>query len=144
MGKWQLGIVGVFLLVFALTVLITGHPGWIVAPLILAVLIAGYALANQRLAHKIVDEHHHGDVDEANADNEEIGLPATHLTVDDERPLGDTPEAHDEINPHDLPQGHPGRQAAEEQAGDQEGTTGGHAEGAAGGGESQGSKAEST
>ena len=25
-----------------------------------------------------------------------------------ERPLGDTPEAHDEINPHDLPLDHPG------------------------------------
>jgi hypothetical protein len=41
----------------------------------------------------------------------------------DERPLGDTPEAHDEINPHDLPLDHPGREEAEEQAGSAEGTT---------------------
>ena len=41
----------------------------------------------------------------------------------DERPLGDTPEAHDEINPHDLPLDHPGREEAEEQAGGSEGTT---------------------
>jgi len=27
---------------------------------------------------------------------------------------GDTPEAHDEINPHDMPRGHPGRPAAEQ------------------------------
>jgi hypothetical protein len=40
-----------------------------------------------------------------------------------ERPLGDTPEAHDEINPHDLPLDHPGREEAEELAGGSEGTT---------------------
>ena len=42
--------------------------------------------------------------------------PLGPLTPDDETPAGDTPEAHDEINPHDLPPGHPGRRAAEEQA----------------------------
>lgn len=40
-----------------------------------------------------------------------------------ERPLGDTPEAHDEINPHDLPLDNPGREEAEEMAGGPEGTT---------------------
>jgi hypothetical protein len=40
-----------------------------------------------------------------------------------ERPLGDTPEAHDEINPHDLPLDHPGRDEAEEMAGGSDGTT---------------------
>jgi hypothetical protein len=40
-----------------------------------------------------------------------------------ERPLGDTPEAHDEINPHDLPLDHPGREEAEDVAGGAEGTT---------------------
>ncbi len=43
--------------------------------------------------------------------------------TDDETPLGDTPEAHDELSPHDLPKGHPGRDAAEEQAGGEDGTT---------------------
>ena len=33
---------------------------------------------------------------------------------------------HDEITPHDLPLGHPGREAAEEQAGGPRGTTEGH------------------
>ena len=42
---------------------------------------------------------------------------------DDGTALGDTPEAHDEVNPHDLPQDHPGRVAAEQQAGGTEGTT---------------------
>lgn len=39
------------------------------------------------------------------------------------RPLGDTTEVHDELSPHDLPIDHPGRQAAEEQAGGLGGTT---------------------
>jgi hypothetical protein len=49
--------------------------------------------------------------------------PLGPLTPDDETPAGDTPEAHDEISPHDLPPGHPGRAEAERQAGGGEGTT---------------------
>jgi hypothetical protein len=39
--------------------------------------------------------------------------PLGPITPDPGRPLGDTAEAHDEISPHDLPKGHPGRAAAE-------------------------------
>ena len=42
------------------------------------------------------------------------------LSTEEARPVGDTPEAHDEINPHDLPPDHPGRQAAEEMAAERE------------------------
>jgi hypothetical protein len=42
--------------------------------------------------------------------------PSTPAPEDDGTPLGDTSEAHDEISPHDLPRGHPGRVAAERQA----------------------------
>ncbi len=49
--------------------------------------------------------------------------PLGPFTPDDQTPLGDTPEAHDEISPHDLPLGHPGRQAAEQQAARGDGTT---------------------
>ena len=49
--------------------------------------------------------------------------PLGPLTPDDETPLGDTPEAHDEISPHDLPKDHPGRRAAEERAGEPGETT---------------------
>ena len=45
------------------------------------------------------------------------------MTPDEETDLGDTPEAHDEVSPHDLPKDHPGRQAAEELAGGEGGTT---------------------
>jgi hypothetical protein len=48
--------------------------------------------------------------------------PLGPMTPDDERPLGDTPEAHDEIVPEDLPKDHPGRQEAERQAGEGDGT----------------------
>jgi hypothetical protein len=45
-------------------------------------------------------------------------IPSTHLAKDERTPLGDTQEAHDEINPHDLPKGHPGRAEAEREAGE--------------------------
>ena len=54
------------------------------------------------------------------------------LNAEGNRPLGDTPEAHDEINPHDLPPDHPGRHAAEEMAED-DGSTAGMSEGGAAG-----------
>jgi hypothetical protein len=43
----------------------------------------------------------------------------------------DTPEAHDEISPRDLPADHPGRQAAERQAQERGGATPGHRQGGA-------------
>jgi hypothetical protein len=55
--------------------------------------------------------------------------PLGPFTPDDETPAGDTPEAHDEISPHDLPKDHPGREAAERQAEDSgDGTTTGNVE----------------
>jgi hypothetical protein len=45
--------------------------------------------------------------------DEDADEPLGPLTPDDETALGDTPEAHDEISPHDLPPDHPGRAEAE-------------------------------
>jgi hypothetical protein len=42
---------------------------------------------------------------------------------DDERPLGDTPEAHDEVTAHDLPLDNPGRHEVEDEAGGADRTT---------------------
>jgi hypothetical protein len=53
----------------------------------------------------------------------EADEPLGPMTPDEETDLGDTPEAHDEISPHDLPPGHPGREQAEREAGGHEGTT---------------------
>ena len=49
------------------------------------------------------------------------------------RPLGDTPEAHDELSPHDIPLYSPARRAAEKRAGGVAGTTRGHRQGGAAG-----------
>jgi len=57
---------------------------------------------------------------QADSDSSDSGLPKTE--PEGNRPLGDTEEAHDEINPHDLPKSHPGREEAEREAG-HEGTT---------------------
>ena len=43
-------------------------------------------------------------------------LPA--WSPDDERPLGDTPELHDRLSPHDVPKSHPSRLALERAARD--------------------------
>ena len=53
--------------------------------------------------------------------------------ANDSRPLGDTPEAHDEINVHDLPLDNPGRHHTEAMAGDEDATTRGMSAGGAGG-----------
>ena len=59
--------------------------------------------------------------------DKEASEPLGPMTPDDETPAGDTPEAHDEISPHDLPIDHPGREEAERQAGGEGGTTEGDA-----------------
>ncbi len=56
-----------------------------------------------------------------------IREPLGPVTPDHKTPLGDTPEAHDEIVPEDLPRNHPGRKAAERQAAAGDGTTRGDA-----------------
>jgi hypothetical protein len=55
--------------------------------------------------------------------DEDADEPLGPLTPDDETPLGDTPEAHDEITPHDLPPDHPGRAEVERLTDDPDDTT---------------------
>jgi len=69
--------------------------------------------------------HSNHDDEHAPPHDDEAVEPLGPVTPDEETPLGDTPEAHDEINPHDLPKDHPGREQAERLAG-QEGTTRGN------------------
>ena len=54
--------------------------------------------------------------------DKEASEPLGPFTPDDETPAGDTPEAHDEITPHDLPPDHPGRAEAERIAGEEDET----------------------
>jgi hypothetical protein len=67
----------------------------------------------------------HDDERRASPHDTEADEPLGPVTPDEETDLGDTPEAHDEISPHDLPKGHPGRQQAEREAGE-DGTTRGN------------------
>lgn len=67
------------------------------------------------------DEKHAPPPHDENADE-----PLGPLTPDDETAVGDTPEAHDEIIPQDLPKDHPGRQAAEREAAEGDGTVRGN------------------
>jgi hypothetical protein len=55
--------------------------------------------------------------------DDESREPLGPATPDEETPLGDSPEAHDEVSPHDLPPDHPGRREAERQARESESGT---------------------
>jgi hypothetical protein len=107
------GLVLAFLVVYAATVIVTGNPEFLVPAVVLALLLGGYALVNRALTRRVVQRD--GSLEEAMSDNTDA-VPSTHLIPDDETAAGDTPEAHDEINPHDLPIDHPARAAAEERA----------------------------
>jgi hypothetical protein len=67
-----------------------------------------------------------GPDDDPSPHSDEAKEPLGPMTPDEQTPAGDTPEAHDEISPHDLPIDHPGRAEAERLAGGEEGTTRGN------------------
>jgi hypothetical protein len=71
-------------------------------------------------------------VEDAAADNTD---PIPGMGIDDHRPMGDSPAVHDDISPHDLPKDHPGRKEAERLAAERDGTTTGHRDGGAEGGD---------
>jgi hypothetical protein len=131
MPRWLSPLIGVLLAVYVVTVLLSGTPEYLIPAAILAVIVIGYALLQRMLSRREMARHG-GDVDAALRDDEDWAIPSAHLVGDDSTQAGDTPEVHDEINPHDLPIDHPGRQAAEEQAAEA-GETTGNAEGAQGG-----------
>ena len=113
MAKWQLALVAAFLVVFGVTVTLTGNPIYLIAAVMIAALVVGWALLNRVMTKRVADKH--DSIEDAMSDESEP-IPSTHLIPDNETAAGDTREAHDEINPHDLPAGHPGREAAEKQA----------------------------
>jgi hypothetical protein len=77
------------------------------------VIVAAVLALNGLLRSRVTSRH--DSLEDAMSDEKEP-VPSAHLIPDNETAAGDTPEAHDEINPHDLPAGHPGREAAEEKA----------------------------
>jgi hypothetical protein len=132
MPRWLFPLIGVLLVAYILAVLLAGTPEYLIPAAILALIVLGYALLQRALTRREMARHG-GDVDAALRDDEDWAIPSTHLVGDDSTQAGDTPEVHDEINPHDLPIDHPGRQAVEEQAAAEDAETTGNAEGGAGG-----------
>ena len=113
------------LVVFALAAGLLAGAEFAIPVVILGVLVVGFLMLNGLLARR---SNRNPDAKSDAGDS----VPAAHVITDD-RPLGDTAEAHDEISPHDLPRDAPGRRAAQAQAARRGGTTRGHTEGAAGG-----------
>ena len=124
------GGAAVLLAIFAIAAGVLAGAEFAIPIVILAALVLGFLMLNGLLARRSLARHG-GDASAARADGDDA-LPSAHLIPDD-RPLGDTVEAHDEISPHDLPKGAPNRRLAEAQAAARNGTTRGNREGAAGG-----------
>src|SRR3954452_3537790 len=116
MAKWQLALVVAFLVIFGVTVVLTGDPLFLIAAVMIAVLVIGWSLVNRAMTKSVAAKH--DSIEDAMSDESEA-IPSTHLIPDNETAAGDAPEAHDEINPHDRPAGHPGREEAERQAEEQ-------------------------
>src|SRR5947209_5137660 len=108
-------LLAVVLIALVLSTLLTGQAIYLVPAAILLLVIGAMALAQWSLKRRL--EHRHGeDIEDAVQADSEDPVPSAHLAKDERTPLGDTQEAHDEINPHDLPKGHPGRAEAEHEA----------------------------
>ncbi|QEC46994.1 hypothetical protein FSW04_04915 [Baekduia soli] len=74
-------------------------------------------------SHERVPEEPH---DEPSPHDGHAPEPLGPVTPDDQTDLGDTPEAHDEIVPEDLPKDHPGRREAERLAAEGDGVVQGN------------------
>jgi hypothetical protein len=113
------GLVVVALLLAALVVAsaVTGNAALLAALgallLIVAVFAVMYGVGARRATARDAAEQPDA---EARAAAREEPMPAAFMNAPSDVALGDTAQAHDEINPHDLPADHPGRQAAEDQA----------------------------
>jgi hypothetical protein len=87
----------------------------VVYALIAVVLIVVVILAVNGVLRRRVTARHDS-LEDAMSDEKEP-IPSSHLIPDNETAAGDTPEAHDEINPRDIPQDNPARHEAEERVG---------------------------
>jgi hypothetical protein len=121
----------VTLLIVALIVVgaVTGNTAVLAALGALLLVVAIFAVvygtgARQATARDVAEQP---DAEAREAAREEP-MPAAFMNARSDVPLGDTAEAHDEISPHDLPPDHPGREAAEDQAGGPAGESRGDAE----------------
>lgn len=121
--KWMLLTLVGFFVVYGATVVAMGEATFLIPVVILAVLVLGYAVANHLIAQRAIDRE--GSLEKAMSDSDDSIPSPSLIPADGTRPLGDTPEAHEEIIPEDLPLSHPGRQAAEAQAAEESATESG-------------------
>jgi hypothetical protein len=105
MAKWQIALVAAFVVIFGVTVILTGNPIYLIAAVMIAALVIGWSVVNRGVSKKVADRH--DSLEDAMSDESEP-IPSTHLIPDNETAAGDTPEAHDEINPP-TPAGRPPR-----------------------------------
>ncbi|MCW2998298.1 MAG: hypothetical protein JWN65_1847 [Solirubrobacterales bacterium] len=125
---WFIGGVFVFYIVAALVALAVGSWDAAVATLLAAIVPAtAVTLWVATARSKTVEDG--GRYRDVSAEDHQDPFPG--VGVDESRPMGDSPDVHDELSPHDLPKDHPGRQAAEQQAAERDGVTPGHQEGGA-------------
>jgi hypothetical protein len=115
MQRPYIAIVAVFFVAYAITVLATGEALFLIPAVVLVALLAVAVTGNRFLTKKQL-ERHDGDTGGVLADSEDP-YPAVPPFGSDDRPAGDTPDAHDEINPRDLPKwDRSAREAAEHEA----------------------------
>jgi hypothetical protein len=107
--------------VLALTGILTGQPEFLIPTALVGLVVALIVVAEKGLSTTVMRRHDQ-DPEQAVSDEQEP-IPSAHVITDDDTALGDTPEAHKEISPRDLPPDHPGRKEAEAEAGDERGTT---------------------
>src|SRR3712207_4567298 len=107
MALWQLALVALYALIFAAVAVLGGDPAYLIPVAVLGLLVVGFGAGNRALRNRAL-RRHGGDSRAAMADSDDP-VPSTPDIPDDDRPAGDTTEAHDEISPHDFPLDHPGR-----------------------------------
>lgn len=130
--KWRAGVpavAGAAILALLIAAVASGSTALLAALGALVVIVALFAIVYGIGARRATMRDESAQADpEARAAAREEPMPAAFMNAGDDVALGDTAEAHDEINPHDLPPDHPGRGAAEEQAQGTEGTSRGDEE----------------
>jgi hypothetical protein len=120
-------VIVVLFAVMASAAFLSGEPTFAI-PVALVGLIVVVLWSLMRLnAYQALKRH--GNSPEAASSDADDPVPSTDTIADDATALGDTAQAHAEINPHDFPKGSPERAAVEELAQETaRGTTSGHAD----------------
>lgn len=107
-------ITAAFFGIVAVAAAISGGISWAVPVVLVAGVVAVYALTNREIMRRDIAAHG-GDEEAALRDGHEGGLPKVPIMGDEHTALGDTPDVHSQVSAHDFPKGAPERRAAERQ-----------------------------